>query len=222
MAEGKSRPSKKEMRAAKREEARRARIEAQRKAARRKKIRNYSILAVVVIIVGVGGFFALQQRGLDASAVAEARQEAGCGDIEEHPDEGAGHVEAPTEITYESNPPSSGDHRGTTARWGWYRERVEDAILVHNLEHGGVVIHYRPGDLAESEVAELEELVDSYPDPGSGSGVILNPNPDAPEAIAMAAWTHTQTCESYRELAVQGFIDERCGNGPERFSLGCA
>jgi hypothetical protein len=125
-------------------------------------------------------------------------------------------------VEYETNPPSSGDHRGNTAPWGPFPDRVDDEILVHNLEHGGVVIHYRPEDLSEGDISALEELVENYPDPGSGSGVISNLNPDIPKPIAMASWAHTQTCERFNAVVIKAFIEERCGKGPEKFPLGCA
>ena len=217
-----SRPSKKETRAAKREEARKARIEAQKRAARAKKMRNYGILALLAIVVIAGIVFLFSQRSRSAEAVEKARIEAGCSDITEHDEEGSGHIEATETVEYETNPPSSGDHRGNTAPWGPFPDRVDDEILVHNLEHGGVVIHYRAEDLSEGDIRALEELVESYPDPGSGSGVISNPNPDIPQPIGMASWAHTQTCERFNIVVIKAFIEERCGKGPEKFPLGCA
>lgn len=214
--------SQKETKAERREAARQARIEAQRKrqTARRRK-RNIIILAVVVAVV-VGGYFLLQSRVRSGRVVTSAAQAAGCGDVEEHKDQGAQHIEVGTpHEEYNSNPPSSGPHYGSTADWGVHDETVTPELLVHNLEHGGVVVHYSPDDLSDSEIEDLEELVQGYPDAQGGSGVILNPNPEIEGAVAMASWQKTWTCERVDTVVVEAFISDHCEKGPEKVPLGC-
>ena len=60
-----------------------------------------------------------------------------------------------TKPKWNSSPPTSGPHYGQTAVWGSYDEEVPLVQTVHNLEHGGVVIHYGP-DVPEAEVAALQ------------------------------------------------------------------
>jgi len=43
---------------------------------------------------------------------------------------------------YSSNPPTSGWHYASPARAGFYEEPIADETLIHNLEHGHVVISY--------------------------------------------------------------------------------
>lgn len=214
--------SKKESRKQRRESARLARIEAQRKRERARKIRrNLIVLLVVLAAVAAVTFFVLSRRQ-SAGRIDAARLEAGCSEIMRHEEEGSTHVEAPATVEYESNPPSSGNHYGQTARWGVYRETVQAEILVHNLEHGGVVVHYRSDDLTSEEIEALEDLVEGYPDSlDIGAGVILNPSDDIPTPVAMASWQHTQTCEEVSIIVVRSFIEERCGKGPEKFPLAC-
>ena len=38
-------------------------------------------------------------------------------------------------------PPTNGLHRPVWANWGFYQQPVPYAYEVHNLEHGGVIIH---------------------------------------------------------------------------------
>ena len=59
---------------------------------------------------------------------------------------------------YNSNPPTSGWHYGGgTAPWGVQTQPVADELSVHNLEHGGVIIHYRQG-LDQATVDQLTAL----------------------------------------------------------------
>lgn len=207
--------SKQETKKEKREAARQARLEAQRareKARKRKKVMTTSLIIVVAAaIVGFVVYRAAQTK-TGVSKIADA---AGC-EAKEYPEMTASpHLQegAPTP-KYNSNPPSSGLHLGRTAPWGTSAERIDDTILVHNLEHGGVIVHYK--DLTDTEVDALEEMVDSYPD-----GVIGNPNPDIPAKIATAAWGDVQTCTKYSTAVIKAFIKEHCNKGPEKLGLGC-
>lgn len=57
-------------------------------------------------------------------------------------DLGRDHVSVGTKATYNSNPPTSGDHYEDWIKKGIYTEPVEDGYLIHSLEHGYVVISY--------------------------------------------------------------------------------
>lgn len=77
--------------------------------------------------------------------------------LETPPDVGNDHVGQGGHMSlqhrpYSSDPPTSGPHFGLTARWGFYDRQVPDEYVVHNLEHGGVVIWYEgdPVDYALS------------------------------------------------------------------------
>jgi len=63
---------------------------------------------------------------------------------------GANHVqEGMSHGGYNSMPATSGPHYGREAEWGIHAEAVPDELTVHNLEHGGIAIQYRP-DLEEA------------------------------------------------------------------------
>jgi hypothetical protein len=82
--------------------------------------------------------------------------------------------------------------------------------LVHNLEHGGIVIQYNnlPG-------AELRSLVDFVR--GNPRHMILAPYPglDRNVRVAFSAWTYLQTCSGVDLDALEDFIDEFRDQGPE-------
>jgi len=48
-----------------------------------------------------------------------------------------------------------------------------------------------------------------------GPGVVIAPNPDRPDPVVATAWTAKRTCESVDVDALQEFVDERAGRGPD-------
>ena len=215
---------KKQTKAERREAARQARIEAQRRRMRAKRKKQAIVIGVILaLIIAATAFgFIRSQAGKVSAADLEA---AGCSKVQTFKEQRAEHIDAetpPERVPYNSNPPTSGQHRGGgQAPWGILDEPVEPELYVHNLEHGAIVIHHK--DLPTGQLQQLEDLVDSYPDPGQGTGVILLENQEIEEPIAMTAWTKMQTCERYNEKVVKGFIREHCDKGPEsaQFVFGC-
>ncbi len=206
-----------EERKAKREAARQERMEAARKRQQAKRRKQVLISLIVLIAVGAGTVFAVQQSRGRSAAFAAAAEEAGCGSIESFPDEleGKPHLAAnATFDDYKTNPPTSGVHRGQTSPWGSYRESPEKENLVHNLEHGGIIIHYK--DLTDDQIDQVDEFADSFVD-----GVISVPNPDIDKPIVLASWRHMQKCDELSTTAIEGYIDDRCNKGPEKIGITC-
>ncbi|MCA1841334.1 MAG: DUF3105 domain-containing protein [Actinomycetota bacterium] len=200
----------------KRDAARQARIQAQRKrqrAKRRKQIMAYVALGVIVVMIG--GFSYLNANKDKAPPIAQS----GCGPIKTFAELTSDpHIKETDPLpTWNSYPPTSGFHLGVTAPWGVSQQTVDDRILLHNLQHGGVVIHYK--GLTTDEKDKVESLVDSFND-----GVVSNPNPKIDHKIVMAAWTHLQKCDRVDAVALKAFrafIKARCNKGQEAFGLSC-
>jgi hypothetical protein len=140
----------------------------------------------------------------------------------------ADHSDVPTLETkpkWNSNPPTSGPHYGQTAVWGSYDEPVPLVQTTHNLEHGGVVIHYGPG----VPKAEVEKLKGSFytDDP---NGIVISPLPSNGNKITLSAWTAPDvaaggtdrgrgwlaSCTKFDADAFKAFIDAHRYQGPER------
>src|SRR3989344_5933273 len=62
---------------------------------------------------------------------------------------------------YLTNPPVSGWHYAQTAEWGIYDKELVDQNVIHNLEHGGIWISYRP-DAPPELIAQLKEVAGRY------------------------------------------------------------
>lgn len=126
-----------------------------------------------------------------------------------YPDQGHDHIPHPAfpHAPYASNPPTSGPHTPYTAPWGVHRKPVPNEVLLHNLEHGGIVIGHRCADCPDL-VNELAELAADYP------RVIVAPNPDLPTPIALSAWGHALAIEALDEparQAIAAFLERHHG-----------
>lgn len=200
---------------ARRAATRQARAEAQRareRARRRKRMLTIGLIAALVIAVALfGGKRALQTKQL----VGRAAKSADC--VLEHPKEGPSSPHMNPEDPapeYSSNPPSSGLHLASTAPGGAVDETIDKRLLVHNLEHGYVIIHYT--GISEGEIDKIHDLVDSYAD-----GVIAQPNAEITSPVAMVGWGALQTCKEVSSPVIKSFIKEHCNKGPEKIGLPC-
>jgi len=119
-----------------------------------------------------------------------------------YPDQGHLHIPTPDfpHAPYLSDPPTSGPHTPYVAPWGIYTQQVRDEVLLHNLEHGGVVLGHRCTDCPEV-VAALRELAQGYP------MVIVEPNPDLPAPIVLSAWQHALEVQRLDDTARQAIRD---------------
>ena len=95
---------------------------------------------------------------------------------------------------YLTTPPTSGRHWNGWVQCGWYTEAVPDERIVHNMEHGNIILSYNLTDQAQ-----IDELKDAYESNGLtnrwGVARPYNPPPDAegndpfPEGtIALTTW----------------------------------
>ena len=142
---------------------------------------------------------------------------------------GTRHVNTlPKGFKYNTEPPTTGPHFPLTILWGMYDSPVERLRTVHNLEHGGLVIHY--GDQVQPPT--IEQLRDFYQE--DPNGIVIAPLPSLGNKISLAAWTFDLGRLSERDYEGEGrlaigtkfdqdafrtFRDEFRGKGPERFSV---
>lgn len=175
-----------------RDMAKKARMEAQRRAARRRQLRRlYSVIglalviALVVVLVQLSGKSSREA----LTALNTAATAAGCEDSREFPNEGATHVERTATVNYKTSPPTSGSHfGGAVENTGVHDQPITDLISVHNLEHGHVLLQYKPDVPAEAKAA-LEEVAKDDP-----TYVLTAPNPTMTPTIAFTAWETMVQC----------------------------
>ena len=195
------------------------RREQQRKATRRSNLITIGIALAIAATVTV--FIMSERSGDDAppAPAGVAMAEAGCDDVENHEEEGANHVDG--DVEYETSPPTSGDHYETPADAGFYPDAVPEETLVHNLEHGQIVIWYDPEASTQTK-NDLQEFAESANDPDAVRGnspppIVAAPYEDVPsgKSYALTAWTHSQACSAYSLEAINDFRAQFQGDSPE-------
>jgi len=132
---------------------------------------------------------------------------------EQFPDEGRQHVPEGQRVQYNTNPPTSGAHYDTWAVWGIYAEAPEDEKLVHNLEHGGIVIYYDPDQIEGQTLDQLKGQVRQLS--RRNPRIILTPRENFEGAIALTAWQYLQRLDHYDAAAIEQFYDAHIARGPE-------
>ena len=171
----------------------------------------------------VGGGSDSGAAAADARAVLEA---AGCElTIVQVPGDSSDHsVTDPEGVSsaWNTDPPTGGPHNGATAFYGAYQEPLNQAQVVHNLEHGAVYIYYG-SDVSETTVAQLRAFYDDH-----RNGTLLAPYPKLGAKIALGAWNASSgdykndegilaICTSFDEPAFAAYFDAFQFKGPERF-----
>jgi hypothetical protein len=218
------------------ERLRREREERERAAAegaRRRRLIGYgvggalalaAVIAIAVVaIAGAGGGGAGDESAPRAEAeyptapippqresdLAKAARAAGC-TVRSSPSEGRGHTEG--QVEYRTNPPTSGSHNPVPADDGVYAESPGNEHLVHSLEHGRIVLQFRPS-IPERVKGQLKSLFDEDP-----YHTILSPNHDMPYAVAATAWTELLACPEANDRifdALRAFKQRNRDRGPE-------
>jgi len=120
------------------------------------------------------------------------------------PTQGNMHLQSPgsPHPPYNSTPPTSGPHVPWLASWGIHRTPIPWQVQVHNLEDGGVIVHYRCDTPCPEVVAALGRLIASYP-----TQVIAVPEPHLSSKFALTAWGRLATAEEFDEDMMRRFID---------------
>ena len=135
-------------------------------------------LAIVLAVVFLTGGDESEQAAVESAGCALESFPA----LPNQPD----HSDVPTLTTkpeWNSNPPTSGPHYGEWVVWNFYDEEVPLVKSVHNLEHGGVVIHYGP----QVPQSEMEKLRAFYAD--DPNGLLVAALPSNGDKITLSAWT---------------------------------
>lgn len=131
------------------------------------------------------------------------------------PIQGQQHIEASqTHPVYNSDPPTSGWHYDTPLASGFHEQPVADEQVVHNLEHGHVVISYGCAKLIDctSAKTQIRQLVERY----RNWKVTAVPRQNADAALALTAWGWLDKLDNFDEARITAFINARRDRGPER------
>ena len=124
---------------------------------------------------------------------------------------------------YNSIPPTSGTHWPELARCGIYRIELPDGRVVHNLEHGNVVISYNLPDTGDAQ--KLEQIVTDLLPMSIGTAgqvrdwIVVRPySKIEPGTVAITAWGVLDMMQGVDEAGITTFLLVYTGNrhSPER------
>ena len=145
---------------------------------------------------------------------------------------GKTHIQKLTgDFHWTTSPPDGGAHYPAWAVWGFYTEAVNPRMVVHNEEHGGVILWWGP-QVPPATVSALHAFYNEQPD-----GTFGTPYKQLGSRIAITAWTgnpshyqqngdfgqgHIGTCPQWNgatKKAFEAFRSAFRGHGPEGVPL---
>ena len=129
-------------------------------------------------------------------------------------DEGQEHVPDETRVIYKTDPPTSGRHYAKWLPPGVYEvDKTVPELLVHNLEHGNVVIYADRDQLAKDDLESLQKLPLKYG--GQWDGVVLVAKKGMATPVILTAWRSKMSLKNYDLKKIDDFLDAFRGRGPE-------
>lgn len=168
------------------------------------------VIAVMLLTLGVGGYIIFHQSSKPPEAILGIQ----------HKEQSREHIARGTQHEpYNSDPASSGPHYSDSnapTPWGVYTQEVPEEVFVHNEEHGGIIITYKP-DLPADQLKKLQDL---FAPPYSNKNFsplkfVVTPRSKNTHAIQLAAWTYTLNLDQYDETTLMKFYLQHVGKGPE-------
>jgi hypothetical protein len=177
--------------------------------------RLLSIGAILLLGAVVLLLFVLFGRGGDSGGGNVGRQQV---------DDGRNHIaEGTSGGPYTSVPATSGPHWSSAdspGPWGVYpgdQPQPQERML-HNMEHGGIIVWYEPGKVSAADVAALTSYVNQQITTVQFK-VILTAwsGPDFGHAIAVTAWDWLLYLDKPDLDAIRTFLDAHYDKSPEPF-----
>jgi hypothetical protein len=156
-----------------------------------------------------------------APATSTEKPTASCDvTVQSFPIFGAQHVPEGTELTYCSNPPSSGNHYPVWANFQEYSTPVAWPYLVHSMEHGAVLLLFNCDDAGCADVVDVLRKVrdEAAADPICAAGtkrIIIAPSTTIPSKVAAASWGKTYVAPCADEASLAAFVRDNYGKGSE-------
>lgn len=196
----------------------------QRRAQRRRNL--VTLVVAIIVTVGVVWLILDESTGTGGgdgkpsnAAYGVSEDAAKCADIEEAEPQEAKHIDPGTEHPpYNTNPPTSGPHFAAPLAPidpGFYTNDIEAEKVIHNLEHGMIVIWYRPDAPDETKQA-VEDAVNEQP---TATVAVPWDDIDSPYDVAITAWAKLQNCEQVSKDVVDHFRELYQGKGPENVGI---
>ncbi len=166
--------------------------------------RNLLIL-ITVVTVGFTGLVAYK------NVTTPAKPRLGVAQT----DEGRTHIRPGQKVTYKAAIPTSGPH-GEEAPWGYSPQQLPNESIIHNMEHGGIVVSYRP----DLDTATVNKLIALYTKPYAVSSfrptkVVIMPRAGQERLIVLASWNRLLELDTYNQQTLIDYYLTNVGHSPE-------
>ena len=165
-----------------------------------------SLLALIAVIVfqGRDDTPKAANQPVTPAALEAGRKEAGSSGVKTFPNAGRNHISGNQQPSnWNSNPPTSGDHLGTPLPPGVYDSDQDMRAMVHNMEHGYVVILYK--GIPADQVDQLRTFAKAR----DGSKLVLSPWSGLDkDGVALAAWQNLEILQRVNMDVVQAFVND--------------
>lgn len=176
--------------------------QARRQSRLRARLRRIAYLGGALLVVGaVAAAFWLG--GSERRAAADRVSDV----VVREPNRGRNHVAA---ATSQDQAPTSGSHAGG-AVCGVRSGPVAGDSQIHSLEHGAIVVQYRPDDADEADVTALESFARDL-----GGGILVAPNRQLDAPVVATAWTRKMRLDDLDLDRIRDFVSAYTGSGPEQ------
>jgi hypothetical protein len=171
-------------------------------------------LLVGAVVAGLIGLFVIGNKNVDTPERVTKVE----GEEFHEPSGNAQHIaEGASHDPYSTNPPTSGPHYANWTDAGIKDSQLPDEVVVHNLEHGYIVINYRP-DLPPEQVEELKRIFNSLPNSPMFNKVkaVMMPRAQNEHAISLTAWGYLLHMNAPSETKIKQFYEAHVDQGPEQ------
>jgi hypothetical protein len=193
-----------------------------RRAARRRNLLTIGIAVLVLVAIAA---LVVSERQAENAPIGVSESEARCSDVSEFEATSREHIpEGSEHEPYNSSPPTNGPHYANPAQASFYSSPLPPEQLVHNLEHGQIVIWYAP-DAPDAVKEDIEQIVRDQP-----IATVASPyEGELDGTLALTAWLAAeeeggggnegtgvmQTCEQVSQSVVNEFRRNFQGRSPE-------
>lgn len=169
------------------------------------------ISLIALIVIGTFGFIVVNKKNNPpAERPGTAQKDLGrqhVQGIESKPNVGA-------------EPPTSGDHAFQPLPWQAYEQEIPDGSAIHNLEHGGIYVSYRP-DLPKDQIDKMKALFFKpfSEDNFTPNKVIMAPRALNESPIVLSSWTRSMEFENFDAEKMEQYYRRNTGKSPEPTAL---
>jgi hypothetical protein len=165
---------------------------------------NKLMTAVILIAIVVFGFVLITKEPVQRIIMGQSQE-----------NEGREHIPSGQYTEYKNEIPTSGPHADPVG-WGAYDQQVPNENIVHNMEHGGIIVSYAT-DADPELIAKLRGLFSApFADESfTPSKSLVMPRGEQEPLILLTSWDRIFTLDEYDEQQLKDYYLNNVNKSPE-------